>query len=285
MLQDPLGHGLTQEGITTGDGPNSSQQRAAVGIFEHVTACAGAYGGENRLIVFEHGQHDDPDRRVRRRDGAGGVDAAHARHLEVHQHDVWLQLRYEANGFLARRRLADQLDVCGTLLNTRVSARTDQVGSGARSGSLENVRTHRAAIIPCISKGLDQPPANAGGSDLFGTILTGEMFAPILTEQIDIFNRLRGTRLQVLAVPNSYFGGDVAVAGLLTGQDLLNVKDKIAGDFAILPKHTLKSDEPIFLDGMSYDELKNQFSVPAYALDTRELFELLSNTSSLNQWN
>ena len=59
-----------------------------------------------------------------------------------------------------------------------------------------------------------------------------------------------------MAVPNTYFGGDVSVAGLLTGQDLLAMKDKIVGDFVIIPKVTIKSDEPIFLDGMTYDELK-----------------------------
>ena len=52
-----------------------------------------------------------------------------------------------------------------------------------------------------------------------GTVLTGEMFAPILREHIGRYNTAFGTGLTVLAVPNTYFGGDVSVAGLLTGQD------------------------------------------------------------------
>ena len=79
------------------------------------------------------------------------------------------------------------------------------------------------------------------------------MFAPILREQIDKYNAVNGSRLNVMAVPNTYFGGDVAVAGLLTGKDLLAMKDKIVGDFVVIPKSTIKSDEPIFLDGMTYD--------------------------------
>jgi len=39
------------------------------------------------------------------------------------------------------------------------------------------------------------------------------------------------------------------------------------GDFVIIPKVALKSDEPIMLDGMSFDELQQQFSVPVYAFD------------------
>jgi len=96
------------------------------------------------------------------------------------------------------------------------------------------------------------------------------MFAPILREQIEKLNAVIGSRLKVLAVPNTYFGGDVAVAGLLTGQDFLAVKDKIVGDFAVIPKHTIKSDEPILLDGMKFDDLKKEFNVPIYDLDVQE---------------
>jgi NifB/MoaA-like Fe-S oxidoreductase len=109
-----------------------------------------------------------------------------------------------------------------------------------------------------------------------GTILTGEMFAPIFREQIDKFNAIAGTRIQVLAVPNTYFGGDVAVAGLLTGQDYRNVVDQIKGDFVIIPKNTIKSDEPILLDGMMLDDLKKLFDVPVYDMDVNDLIEFLA---------
>jgi len=110
-------------------------------------------------------------------------------------------------------------------------------------------------------------------SSLKGTILTGEMFAPIFAEQIEKLNSLIGSNLNVLAVPNTYFGGDVAVAGLLSGKDFLTVKEKIKGDFVIIPKHTIKSDEPIFLDGMRFDELKSNFNVPIYPLEVQDLIK------------
>ena len=134
-----------------------------------------------------------------------------------------------------------------------------------------NVRTHPAAMIP---DGEKNPVAIAPGSD-FGTLLTGEMFAPILREQIDKYNEMNGTRLTVVAVPNTYFGGDVSVAGLLTGKDFLAVRDKIEGDFVTIPKVTIKSDEPIFLDGMSFAELERQFPVPILPVDTEGLIDLL----------
>lgn len=140
-----------------------------------------------------------------------------------------------------------------------------------------DVRIHAAAQVPKRRTDVGSwPRTYTGGSDKFGTILTGEMFAPILTAKIDRYNSITGSRLNVLAVPNMYFGGDVAVAGLLTGKDYINVKEQIKGDFLIIPKHTIKSDEPILLDGMSFDELKRQFSVPVYALDIQELLEFMN---------
>jgi putative radical SAM enzyme (TIGR03279 family) len=140
----------------------------------------------------------------------------------------------------------------------------------------ENARAHADAIKPRSLNAAGLPTGYRLPPTRFGTILTGEMFAPVLKEQIAKYNASTGSRLHVIAVPNIYFGGDVAVAGLLTGQDLLTVKDKIAGDFVIIPKQTIKSDEPIFLDGMSYDDLKGQFDVPVYALDTDGLMRFLA---------
>ena len=62
---------------------------------------------------------------------------------------------------------------------------------------------------------------------------------------------------------------------MLTGKDYLAVRNKIEGDFVIIPKHTIKSDEPILLDGMSFDELKSQFDVPIYDFDTEELLKFI----------
>jgi NifB/MoaA-like Fe-S oxidoreductase len=141
-------------------------------------------------------------------------------------------------------------------------------------GFAKNVRTNKLAITPNTGNAKSQIP---NFKSLSGTILTGEMFAPILAGQIEKVNTLLGSRLKVLAVPNTYFGGDVAVAGLLTGQDFLAVKDKIEGGFAIIPRHTIKSDEPVLLDGMKFEELKEKFGKPIYDLDIEGLMRFLAN--------
>ena len=134
-----------------------------------------------------------------------------------------------------------------------------------------DVRTHELAITPLsttIKKTLN--PEFQTLDSLHGTIFTGEMFAPVLKNQIEKLNALIGSKFYVEAVPNTYFGGDVAVAGLLSGQDFLAVKEKIKGDFAIIPESVIKSDEPILIDGMQFEELKANFPVPIYDIDVKD---------------
>ncbi len=106
---------------------------------------------------------------------------------------------------------------------------------------------------------------------VFGTIMTGSIFAPVLRQQVERMNQRLGTRLHVAAVENEYFGGDVCVAGLLTGGDFIAARHEIHGDFAIIPRVALKSDEPIMLDGMHFEELQKQFDIPLYAFDFSSL--------------
>lgn len=138
--------------------------------------------------------------------------------------------------------------------------------SKVRSFSAGNVRTHEFAVKPKPN----QKNKIENPKSLYGTIFTGEMFAPILSGEITKLNKILGAKLKVVAVPNTYFGGDVSVAGLLTGQDFLAVKEQVEGDFLIIPKTTIKSDEPILLDGMQYDYLKSQFDVPIFDVDIQD---------------
>ena len=107
----------------------------------------------------------------------------------------------------------------------------------------------------------------ANPEKLFGAIMTGTIFAPVLRKQVERMNQRFHTRLQVVAVENEYFGGDVCVAGLLTGGDFAAANKQVVGDFAIIPRVVLKSDELVMLDGMRLEELQKEFDVPLYAYD------------------
>lgn len=108
-----------------------------------------------------------------------------------------------------------------------------------------------------------------------GTILTGTLFAPVMQPLIEDFNARFGSQLGVEGVENNYFGGDVSVAGLLTGGDMLSARERIQGDFVIIPRSTLKSDEEIMLDGMKLNDLSQGFGLPVHPFDLNSLEQFL----------
>lgn len=115
---------------------------------------------------------------------------------------------------------------------------------------------------------------------LSGTVMTGTLFAPILESLLARLNARFGTRLHTAAVENRYFGGDVAVAGLLTGGDLLAARDQLRGDFAIIPGSILKSGETVMLDGMMLDEVERELGLPVHALDFAAFARMLEQQMS-----
>ena len=135
------------------------------------------------------------------------------------------------------------------------------------------VRSFNSSFASLVKRARRQSLPAAG--KLNGTILTGTLFAPELQKAIENFNARFATRLKVEAVANNYFGGDVSVAGLLTGGDFVGAKPRITGDFAIIPKTTLKSDEDIMLDGTTLAALASKLGVPVYPLDMKSFSQFI----------
>jgi putative radical SAM enzyme (TIGR03279 family) len=117
--------------------------------------------------------------------------------------------------------------------------------------------------------------ASANLQNKSGTILTGTLFAPVLRKLVHKLNDRFGSQLIVEPVENGYFGGDVSVAGLLTGRDLLSARERLKGDFVLIPRQMLKSDEEIMLDGMRLDEVAQSLQLPVHAINLDQFASLL----------
>ncbi|MGC8498825.1 MAG: DUF512 domain-containing protein [Acidimicrobiales bacterium] len=102
-------------------------------------------------------------------------------------------------------------------------------------------------------------------------ILTGEYAAPLLRELL----ATHGYDCEVLAVPNTYFGGNIQVSGLLTGEDLSSVlASQPAEGVYVLPDVTLS--EGRFLDGLTPADLPRPVrTVPTTGLALREVLDEL----------
>ena len=94
------------------------------------------------------------------------------------------------------------------------------------------------------------------------TILTGEYGAQVLEPLLPELNQVARSEVTVLPIANSFFGGNIAVTGLLTGRD-------VAGALAsapqparyLLPDVVLSSGR--FLDGLTVADLPRPVEVVA----------------------
>lgn len=108
--------------------------------------------------------------------------------------------------------------------------------------------------------------------------MTGTLFAPELKAAIERLNARFGTRLAVVGVENRYFGGDVSVAGLLTGECYAAARDSLRGEFAVIPAASLKSGgEAVMLDGTTPAELERRLGLPVRALDFASFAEAVGD--------
>ena len=98
--------------------------------------------------------------------------------------------------------------------------------------------------------------AEKGGSeqeDLSGdvVILTGEYAAPLLR---DLLDRHNFGDVEIIPVVNNYFGGNIKVAGLMTGADLSKVLENVPESSTCLVPDVCLS-EGRFLDGLTLEDL------------------------------
>lgn len=118
-------------------------------------------------------------------------------------------------------------------------------------------------------------------------LLTGSSFAPVLNRSLAQLNRIAGSQVRGLAVPNQSFGSSVTVAGLLCGRDLLYAAhadranhgnrpdwvEAVVVPSASLRTHTGPTDQytlagsnPVaqgtFLDDLTLADLERELGVP-----------------------
>ncbi|MGE4578894.1 MAG: DUF512 domain-containing protein [Desulfuromonadales bacterium] len=101
------------------------------------------------------------------------------------------------------------------------------------------------------------------------SVITGE--SALL--EIEIFAqalaRRTGITIQVFAIRNDFFGGQVTVTGLLTGRDVVSqLTGKPLGRCLIVPDVVLKEGEDVFLDDFSLTQLAESLGVSVCRVPT-----------------
>ena len=97
------------------------------------------------------------------------------------------------------------------------------------------------------------------------TVVSGALYGPRLAAQLASL----APAARVVSVPNEFFGGTVAVAGLLTGQDIQRHL-ACAGDLGeavLVPAVALRDGEGVFLDDLTPADLSRALGVPVVSVE------------------
>ncbi len=80
-------------------------------------------------------------------------------------------------------------------------------------------------------------------------------FIPLVSQ----LNTPKGLTVHLAPLRSNYWGQEITVTGLLTGQDLVKeLKGRYLGDGILLPSVMLKEDDPRFLDDLTLEEVKHE---------------------------
>lgn len=115
-----------------------------------------------------------------------------------------------------------------------------------------------------------QLPAKVDGPRQFTWVVGNAVeyaFQPIVQR----LNQVAGLTINLAALRSDYWGQQITVTGLLTGQDLLQQLSGLAlGNGILLPTLMLKHDEARFLDDMTTEQLQRQLQTPIYPIQSLE---------------
>ncbi len=96
------------------------------------------------------------------------------------------------------------------------------------------------------------------------SLATGLLAYPYIkkmTEQIG--QAYPNVKVHVYPITNYFFGENITVSGLLTGQDIRDqLQGKELGERLLLPQNVLRSGERVFLDDLTVDDLEKALQVP-----------------------
>ena len=85
-----------------------------------------------------------------------------------------------------------------------------------------------------------------------------------LVEQL---NQVKGLEINLVALNSKYWGQEITVTGLLTGQDLLaGLSKKDLGDGILLPSLMLKHDDTKFLDDLTVADVSRELAIPIFPI-------------------
>lgn len=95
------------------------------------------------------------------------------------------------------------------------------------------------------------------------SVATGKASYKTIEEQVEKICKIwYNIDCRVYEIRNDFYGENVTVSGLLTGQDIIaQLKGKALGDTLLIPRNALRHEGDCFLDGVSVEEMEKELGV------------------------
>lgn len=95
------------------------------------------------------------------------------------------------------------------------------------------------------------------------SMVTGKLAFPYIKRMTEEMMQLfPNIKIQLYCIRNDFFGEQITVSGLLTGQDIRDqLKGQELGEILLLPQNVLRSGESVFLDDLTVKDLENALQV------------------------
>ena len=150
-------------------------------------------------------------------------------------------------------------------------------------GQIENGVGMIRSLVDEVQEALDKEEGDDRVKKI--SLATGVLAAPIIRDMVaEINKKYPKIDATVYTIINEFFGTDITVAGLLTGQDIIKqLKDKDLGEYLILPNVLLRQGEDVLLDDLRLGDLENalQTKIRIVQSDGQSLVDTIVNSHEI----
>ena len=96
------------------------------------------------------------------------------------------------------------------------------------------------------------------------SLATGVLAYDMIQELLNKVNqKFPQVETHLYCIENHFYGPEITVAGLLTGQDIIEqLKGRFLGDYLMLPNVLLRSGEEVLLDDITVNDIQNALQTP-----------------------
>ncbi len=148
-------------------------------------------------------------------------------------------------------------------------------------GQLEDGVGIVRSFVDEVDQALEHFPGKA--MNLKISMVTGVLSAPVVNQKMrEVEQHFPGLDIQVHTIINHFFGEEITVTGLLTGQDIIEqLRGKDLGAFLVLQEVLLRDGTNVLLDDMTVEDIERELGCPVIVTDSNG-FSLIETVMNMN---